>query len=215
MIRDFAFVVPDDIDIALPSKLVGQFFIRLEGGITTRLYLKMLRYMQDSNYASNAEAIEALRGMALTIVREDKRYKDLTAADLEKQIGGFSVYKALVSSVFAALPEIVDQPALKMPDLGWKSDGGATDAAESGDHDIMSDIAFVSAHTAHTYQDIMDMPYVTFAALLKSLVLSEALKNPEYREAYEMQQIREQLKDRRSKHRKFDYEGLKRFAANL
>lgn len=216
MIRDLAFVMPDDIEIALPTKSAGQFFIRLEGGISTRLYLKMLRYMQEDKHASNIDAIEAVKAMALTIVREDKRYKDMTAADLEARVSGFPVYKALITSMYRQLPEIVNQPALKMPDLPLKGSSTAGGTAEIEDHDIMSDIAFVATHTAHTYQDIMDMPYITFAALLKSLVLSEALKNPEYREAFEKQQKYEALKSGRVKHRtKLDYEGLMRFGASL
>ena len=46
MIHDLNFVCPDDIDIALPVAPAGLFFVHLEGGISTRLYLSMLKYRQ-------------------------------------------------------------------------------------------------------------------------------------------------------------------------
>lgn len=93
---------------------------------------------------------------------------------------------------------------------------GSRGEAESADgQEIMKDIAFVMTHTANTYKDIMDMPYVTFACLLKNLVLSETMKDPEYRDAYEKYQRREALKNGKIRKQKMDIEGLKRFAASL
>ncbi len=108
--------------------------------------------------------------------------------------------------------ELASQPGLSLPSI--MEDRGEADDAE--EQEIMKDIAFVMAHTANTYRDIMDMPYVSFACLLKNLVLSEAMKDPDYRDAYKRYQLREALKSgRKPKKQKMDYEGLKRFAVNL
>lgn len=216
-ISDLDFVVPDDLEIVLPVNGVGQFFIRLEGGISTRLYLYMRKYSQNSNFANNTDATETLKDIALKIIREDKSHRGMTSADFDKTLNNFVVLKSLVSSVYRAMGDIANQPALSLPDYGLTNKSGAVDTAiQSDSHEIMNDIAFVAAHTAHTYQDIMDMPYVTFAALLRSLVLSEALRDPEYREAYEKHQAKEALKSGRIKRQqKMDYQGLKRFAMSL
>lgn len=214
MIRDLAYIVPDDVIIALPSKAEGQFSVCLEGGISTRLYLKLLKLSQNWKELSGIESMQSVKDIALTIVREDKRHKDMTADDMEEAINGFNALKALVTSVYGLIPEIVNQRDLKMPHfsaVGGDSSAGTDDE----DTEIMSDIAFVMRHTANTFKDIMDMPYITFAALLRSLVLSEALKNPEYREEYEKQKARENLKNGKSRRKGLDYEGLKRFGASL
>ena len=123
----------------------------------------------------------------------------------------FPVLKALVSTVYQAMGELTNQPGLTLPQI--MDNGGEAESADR--QEVMKDIAFVMAHTANTYRDIMEMPYVTFACLLKNLVLSEALKDPEYRDAYEKYQRREALKTGKGKKQRMDYEGLKRFAASL
>ena len=73
MIRDLDFVCPDDIDIALPVAPAGLFHVHLEGGISTRLYLSMLKYRQQmTEDQGNADALDALKDMALKIIREDR-----------------------------------------------------------------------------------------------------------------------------------------------
>lgn len=107
--------------------------------------------------------------------------------------------------------ELANQPGLTLPQI---MENGA-EAEDADGQEVMRDIAFVMAHTANTYKDIMDMPYVTFACLLKNLMLNEALKDPEYRDAYEKYQRMESLKSGKKKNQKLDIEGLKRFATNL
>ena len=224
MISDLDFVIPDDIEITLPAK-AGCFDICLESGISTRLYLTMLKYSQSTGFENNADALLTLKDIALKIIREDKRYKDMTIADLEAKVNSFVALKGLVSSTYQAMAEIVNQPSLKLPDFHVKKRGKILSniAPRNEDHEIMTDIAFVMSHTAQTFQSIMDMPYLTFAALLKSLVLSEALKNPEYREEYELQQMREErqrikeaIKNGTYKREKqLDLDALKRFSASL
>lgn len=212
MIRDLDFVCPDDIDIALPVAPAGLFYIHLEGGISTRLYLSMLKYRQQmTDGQSNGEALEQLKDIALKIIREDKAHTNMTSDDFDTHLNHFQVIKALVSKIYQMMGELVNQPGLSLPQI-MEDRGGAEDA---DGQEIMKDIAFVMAHTANTYRDIMDMPYVTFACLLKNLVLSEAMKDPEYRDAYEKYQRREALKTGKKKKQKMDYEGLKRFAMSL
>lgn len=212
MIYDLDFVCPDDIDIALPVAPAGLFFVHLEGGISTRLYLSMLKYRQQMTANQhNDEALEQLKDMALKIIREDRTHRDMTSDYFDVHLNHFPVLKALVSTVYQAMGELVNQPGLTLPQIMGSE--GETEGADG--QEIMKDIAFVMAHTANTYRDIMEMPYVTFACLLKNLVLSEALKDPEYRDAYEKYQRREALKTGKIKKQKMDYEGLKRFAASL
>lgn len=216
MISDLALIVPDDLIIALPSKTAGQFSICLEGGISTRLYLKMLRLSQKWQDLSGLESIEAIKETALTIIHEDKRYKDMTAIEMDNAIAGFSALNGLVSAVYGMMPELLNQSGLEMPDFSSVSGNSAgTEAIEGDDREIMSDIAFVMRQTAHTLKDILDMPYVTFAALLRSLVIAEARKNPDYRELIEKQEGVARLKNRKTRHTSLDLEGLKRFGANL
>ena len=212
MIHDLDFVCPDDIDIALPIAPAGLFYVRLEGGISTRLYLSMLKYRQQiTDNQRNDEALEQLKDMALKIIREDRAHRDMTSDYFDVHLNHFPVLKALVSTVYQAMGELANQPGLTLPQImGNRGEAESADAQE-----VMKDIAFVMAHTANTYRDIMDMPYVTFACLLKNLVLSEALKDPEYRDAYEKYQRREALKNGKIKKQKMDIEGLKRFAASL
>lgn len=212
MIHDLDFVCPDDIDIALPVAPAGLFYVHLEGGISTRLYLSMLKYRQQMTANQhNDEALEQLKDIALKIIREDRAHRDLTSDYFDVHLNHFPVLKALVSAVYQAMGELVNQPGLSLPQI--MDNGGEIENADG--QEIMKDIAFVMTHTANTYQDIMDMPYVTFACLLKNLVLSDALKDPDYRDAYEKYQRRESLKNGKQKKQKMDYEGLKRFAASL
>lgn len=214
MIHDLDFVCPDDIDIALLVAPAGLFFVHLEGGISTRLYLSMLKYRQQiTENQRNDEALEQLKYIALKIIQEDRNHSNMTIEDLHGKLDNFLILKTFVSSVYKAATGIANLPSLRLPDL----DKGSRQSKkrieiQSDNHEIMSDIAFVMTHTANTFSDIMDMPYITFAAILKSLMLSEALKNPEYREAYEKQQLRDGTIKRNTK---LDYEGLKGFAANL
>ncbi len=213
MIRDLDFLVPDDIDIALPLKTAGLFHVHLDGGISTRLYLALLKYRQHmTDGQSNDDALDQLKDIALRIIREDKTHRDMTGQYFDQHLNHFPVIKAFVSTVYQTIGELVSQPGLSLPPI-IEDRGGAEDADEQ---EIMKDIAFVMARTANTYKDIMKMPYVTFACLLKNLVLSEAMKDPDYRKAYERYQMRESLKNgRKSKKKKLDYEALKRFAASL
>lgn len=212
MIRDLDFAIPDDIDIALPLNAAGLFHIHLDGGISTRLYLSMLKYRQQmTDGQSNSEALEQLKDIALKIVREDRIHRDMTSDDFDRNLNHFSIIKALVSTVYQVMGELANQPGLSLPPI--MENGGEAESADG--QEIMKDIAFVMAHTANTYRDIMDMPYVTFACILKNLVLSEAMKDPEYRDAYEKYQRREALKNGKKKKQKMDIEGLKRFAASL
>lgn len=212
MILDLDFVCPDDIDIALPVAPAGLFYVHLEGGISTRLYLSMLKYRQQmTENQRNDEALEQLKDMALKIIREDRTHRDMTSDYFDVHLNHFPVLKALVSTVYQAMGELVNQPGLTLPQI--MDNGGEAENADG--QEIMKDIAFVMAHTANTYKDIMDMPYVTFACLLKNLVLSEAMKDPEYRDAYQKYQRWEALKNGKKKKQKMDYEGLKRFAASL
>lgn len=212
MIRDLDFAIPDDIDIALPLNAAGLFYVHLEGGISTRLYLSMLKYRQQmTDGQSNDEALEQLKDIALKIIREDRMHRDMTSDDFDRNLNHFAIIKALVSTVYQVMGELANQPGLSLPPI--MENGGEAESADG--QEIMKNIAFVMAHTANTYRDIMDMPYVTFACLLKNLVLSEALKDPEYRDAYEKYQRREALKNGKKKKQKMDIEGLKRFAASL
>lgn len=219
MIHDLDFVCPDDIDIALPVAPAGLFNIHLEGGISTRLYLSMLKYRwKMTENQRNDEALEKLKDIALKIIREDRAHSDLTSDYFDTHLNHFTVLKALVSTVYQAMGELANQPGLTLPQIMVSREK----VVGTDEQEIMKDIAFVMAHTANTYKEIMDMPYVTFACLLKNLVLSEALKDPEYREAYEKYQQREVLKKRREAikngkivKQKLDIEGLKRFAASL
>lgn len=212
MIHDLDFVCPDDIDIALPIAPAGLFYVHLKGGISTRLYLSMLKYRQQmTENQRNDEALEQLKDMALKIIREDQAHRDITSDYFDVHLNHFPVLKALVSTVYQAMAELVNQPGLFLPQIM-----GNRGEAESADgQEVMKDIAFVMAHTANTYKDIMDMPYVSFACLLKNLVLSEAMKDPEYMDAYQNYQRREALKNGKIKKQKMDIEGLKRFAASL
>lgn len=212
MIHDLDFVCPDDIDIALPVAPAGLFFVHLEGGISTRLYLSMLKYRQQmTDNQHNDEALGQLKDIALKIIREDRAHRDMTSDYFDVHLNHFPVLKALVSTVYQSISELVNHPGLTLPQIM-----GNRGEAESADgQEVMKDIVFVMARTANTYKDIMDMPYVTFACLLKNLVLSEALKDPEYRDAYVKYQRREALSNGKIKKQKMDYEGLKRFAANL
>ncbi|MBE7004167.1 MAG: hypothetical protein E7425_07780 [Ruminococcaceae bacterium] len=214
MIRDLAFIVPDDLTIALPSKAEGRFFVCLEGGISTRLYLKLLMLSQKWEDLSSIESIEAVKEIALTIIREDRRHKDITAAEVDEAISGFHALRELVTAVYGMIPDMLNQSGLEMPDLS-AVDGGVSNEASDSDHEMMQDIAFVMRQTSQTLKDILDMPYVTFAALLRSLVIAEAMKNPDYREAIEKQQRVQQLKNGKTRHTRLDLEGLKRFGANL
>lgn len=214
MIRDLSFIVPEDVEIALPSKSAGRFFVCLEGGISTRLYLKLLRLSQKWENLSGIESIEAVKEIALTIIREDKRHRDMTAADVDEAISSFAALRELVASVYRMIPEMLNMDGLEMPDF-HAVDGSGGIAAADDDHEIMADIAFVMRLTSHTLQDILDMPYLTFAALLRSLVIAEASKDPDYREAIEKQQRDRQLKNGKNRHTSLDLEGLKRFGANL
>ena len=212
MIHDLDFVCPDDIDIALPVAPAGLFFVHLEGGISTRLYLSMLKYRQQMpNKQTNNDALEQLKDMALKIIREDRTHKGITDDYFDVHLNHFPVLKALVSTVYQAMGELANQPGLTLPQI---MENGA-EAEDADGQEVMRDIAFVMAHTANTYKDIMDMPYVTFACLLKNLMLNEALKDPEYRDAYEKYQRMESLKSGKKKNQKLDIEGLKRFATNL
>lgn len=212
MIHDLDFVCPDDIDIALPVAPAGLFFVHLKGGISTRLYLSMLKYRQQmTDNQTNSDALDQLKDIALKIIREDQAHKDMTSDYFDVHLNHFPVLKALVSTVYRAMGELANQPGLTLPQI--IDNGGEAESADG--QEIMKDIAFVMAHTANTYQDIMDMPYVTFACLLKNLVLNEALKDPEYRDAYEKYQRKEALKSGTRKKQKMDYKGLKRFAASL
>ena len=225
MISDLDFVMPDDVEFSLPSK-AGNFYVRLDGGISTRLYLTMLKYSQSNSFDNNTDAVDSLKELALKIIREDKRYKDMTIEALDETISGFFILKQFVTAAYKEMSGIVNQPSLRLPDLGITGKQGRKQVnsfPHNDDHEIMSDIAFVMTHTALSFQDIMDMPYITFAALLKNIVLSEALKNPEYREAYELHQMREARQKmqeaikngtyKRQTH--FDMSALQRFAANL
>lgn len=212
MIHDLDFVCPDDIDIALPVAPAGLFFVHLKGGISTRLYLSMLKYRQQmTDNQTNSDALDQLKDIALKIIREDQAHKDMTSDYFDVHLNHFPVLKALVSTVYRAMGELANQPGLTLPQI--IDNGGEAESADG--QEIMKDIAFVMTHTANTYQDIMDMPYVTFACLLKNLVLNEALKDPEYRDAYEKYQRKEALKSGTRKKQKMDYKGLKRFAASL
>lgn len=212
MIHDLDFVCPDDIDIALPVAPAGLFFVHLKGGISTRLYLSMLKYRQQmTDNQTNSDALDQLKDIALKIIREDQAHKDMTSDYFDVHLNHFPVLKALVSTVYRAMGELANQPGLTLPQI--IDNGGEAESADG--QEIMKDIAFVMTHTANTYQDIMDMPYVTFACLLKNLVLNEALKDPEYRDAYEKYQRKEVLKSGTRKKQKMDYKGLKRFAASL
>ena len=212
MIHDLDFVCPDDIDIALPIAPAGLFYVHLKGGISTRLYLSMLKYRQQMTETQrNDKALEQLKDMALKIIREDQAHRDITSDYFDVHLNHFPVLKALVSTVYQAMGELVNQPGLSLPQIM----GNRGEAESEDGQEVMKDIAFVMAHTANTYKDIMDMPYVTFACLLKNLVLSEAMKDPEYRDAYQNYQRREALKNGKIKKQKMDIEGLKRFAASL
>lgn len=212
MIHDLDFVCPDDIDIALPIAPAGLFFVHLDGGISTRLYLSMLKYRQQmTDNQRNDEALEQLKDMALKIIREDRAHRDMTSDYFDVHLNHFPVLKALVSTVYQAMGELVNQPGLTLPQI--MGSRGETEGADG--QEVMKGIAFLMTHTANSYKDIMDMPYVTFACLLKNLVLSEAMKDPEYRDAYEKYQRREALKNGKIRKQKMDIEGLKRFAASL
>lgn len=215
MIRDLAFIVPEDVEIALPSKSAGLFYVCFEGGISTRLYLKLLRLSQKWEDLSGVESIEAVKEIALTIIREDKRHRNMTADEVDEAVSGFSALRELVAAVYKMIPDMLNADGLEMPDFRAVDGGVTAAAAEDDDHEMMADIAFVMRQTAHTLQDILDMPYLTFASLLRSLVIAEAGKNPEYREAIEKQQRIQQLKNGKNRHTRLDLEGLKRFGANL
>ena len=215
MIRDLAFIVPEDVEIALPSKSAGLFYVCFEGGISTRLYLKLLRLSQKWEDLSGVESIEAVKEIALTIIREDKRHRNMTADEVDEAVSGFSTLRELVAAVYKMIPDMLNADGLEMPDFRAVDGGVTAAAAEDDDHEMMADIAFVMRQTAHTLQDILDMPYLTFASLLRSLVIAEAGKNPEYREAIEKQQRIQQLKNGKNRHTRLDLEGLKRFGANL
>lgn len=214
LISDIDFAVPEDIEIALPTKTEGQFFyIRLQGGISTRLYLKMLRYSEQLSQAqTDNDAIEILHEIALSVIREDSTHKDISRNYFVDNLNNYVVIKRLVTEIYKTISELGNHPGLKLPQLNSKNQV-AEQPEEDGE--IMRDIAFLTTHTAHTYQDVLDMPYVTFLSLLKHLVLNKTLENPEYREQYEKQKLMERIKAGRNKKTKLDLAGLKRFAAGL
>lgn len=216
-LKDLAFVVPDDLEIALPLTPAGQFFICLEGGISTRLYFKLVRLQDDLSAAkTDRQAIQVFKEIMLAVIREDPAHSDITMAFINDHINNVSVLSNAVKSIYAALMEATSQPGLRLPDIKMPPTHSTGPVLPTEDNaGIMRDIAFVCTHTAHTYADIMAMPYVTYLALLNNLVLSEALKDPDYRKAYELAIKREALKNGTIKRQKLDYEGLKRFAANL
>lgn len=212
MIHDLDFICPDDIDIALPVAPAGLFHVHLEGGISTRLYLSMLKYYQQTTgNHSNVEATEQLKDIALKIIREDQTHKDMSRDYFDMHLNHYPVLKALVSTVYHTMGELYNQPGLTLPQIM----NNRGEAESTDEQEVMKDIAFVMTHTGNTYKDIMDMPYVTFVCLWKKLVLNEALKDPEYRDAYEKYQRMESRKSGKKKNQKLDVEGLKRFAANL
>lgn len=215
MLNDLNFVVPDDLEIALPCSEAGQFFVCLKGGISTRLYLSLIKqYSALSTAESNEQSLQILKDIALSIIHEDEKYKHFTSSDLEEKFNNYKLLSNLATSLYRQLNDLIADPALSLPPIDIQREKGGIEIEGDG-QEIMKDIAFVMTRTANTLTDIMEMPYVTFLCLLKNLVLSEALKDPDYRNAYESWKLQEARKAGKIKKQKANLGELERFAASL
>ncbi len=143
MIHDLDFICPDDIDIALPVAPAGLFHVHLEGGISTRLYLSMLKYYQQTTgNHSNVEATEQLKDIALKIIREDQTHKDMSRDYFDMHLNHYPVLKALVSTVYHTMGELYNQPGLTLPQIM----NNRGEAESTDEQEVMKDIAFVMTH---------------------------------------------------------------------
>ena len=210
MIDDFRFAVPDNIVISLPTvKPEGVFFVCLEGGISVRLYIRLIRYLSDGG------SVDALKDIAFAIIREDPAHKNMTPDFFNANFNELYLLRSLVGMIIDALNELTADPELAKPIVQPKPDSGNLSADSAGQSSIVQDITYFCSKTAHTYDDVMRMPYVTFISMLKHLTHLEALKDPDYLEQYISQNKVDRLKRNAQKNKKLDLDGLKRLAASL
>ena len=208
--NDFRFAVPDNITISLPSKNPeGSFFVNLEGGISVRLYIRLMRFLTEQG------DVDALKDLAYSIVREDPTHKDMTPDCFSENFDQLRLLRKMVEKVLEAASEILSDPELAKPIVEVKQESQKVVLPKTGKVDIMQDIAFLCSKTAHTYNDIMCMPYVVFISLLKNITHLEALKDPEYLEQYVNQQKQMDVITNKQKYKKLDLKGLKRLQTSL
>lgn len=181
--NDFRFAAPDDIMICLPLKKAGgNFFVRLEGGISVRMYIRLSRYLSEPG------GIDALRDIAYSIIREDPAHRDMTPDYFTQNFDQIKILRALVVRVVEAVNDIINDSDLTRPIVQIRSHAQNIHSETIKQSGIMQDITYLCAKTAHTYDDVMRMPYVTFITMLKNLTHLEALKDPDYLERYKDQQ---------------------------